>query len=548
MKKIKIAVLLLVATSALGYSGGATDNYEWNETYEDAEHSLTLMVKENTTDIKFAEREKYAIWAEMEEFVASKGLKLGFEIIQDDQYQTTIQTRFAAGSDMPEYMVISGLTNAEQVEQIDSGMFLPINDFIANGDGTSKAFFEEYDWALKNSTYSDGNVYWLPAVQYTDYEGKPATTAIQLMIRNDWLKKIGKTAADIVTIDDFYMALKEMQAADVNGNGIADEQYINNIGSFAQGLAPSFGISHDLWSLNMQTGEVQSGWEMPGAKDYFKFMQKLFAEGLISQEVVGAKNDTITTMKSNNQASVVVQYLLDNSVDTTYVAGSVDLGVEHVSIGPLDPMNDALTPIMTVEPAFLAGWSRAAFTKYLKDPVAAAILLDALYSDKHEEILSWGTKGITYEEDADGVRHWSGVAADGTGIENAPTTGVAMGRWLWNNNVFPQVRFASRAGELHPNNGVPELNRQYQIAVFEYPNTMPLGNSNYSAVPLLEEIEVLNEYTTNFTTVSDELAAKLYKGELDVDADWDSIIEQLNAVGMQELLAVHSAASERYRR
>ena len=64
------------------------------------------------------------------------------------------------------------------------------------------------------------------------------------------------------------------------------------------------------------------------------------------------------------------------------------------------------------------------------------------------------------------------------------------------------------------------------------------------AIPTVEEINKTNEISTDLETYSKELLTKLIMGEKSLD-DWDSYIQDLKDLGLDDLIAVQQARVDR---
>ena len=61
-----------------------------------------------------------------------------------------------------------------------------------------------------------------------------------------------------------------------------------------------------------------------------------------------------------------------------------------------------------------------------------------------------------------------------------------------------------------------------------------------------EELEVLTALKTDITNYLQQAKASFIIGEWDLDTDWDTFIEQLNAMGLDQLLAIEQASWDRF--
>ncbi len=119
----------------------------------------------------------------------------------------------------------------------ETGVILPLNDYIENSMPNLKAEMDKRDGVEKALTYSDGNIYYLPMLDETPSGNIP------YIVRTDWLDQLGLERP--VTIEDKYKeALVWMN--DMWNKGYIDQEIIttdysafsaklaqNIVGSFA---------------------------------------------------------------------------------------------------------------------------------------------------------------------------------------------------------------------------------------------------------------------------------------------------------------------------
>ena len=61
-----------------------------------------------------------------------------------------------------------------------------------------------------------------------------------------------------------------------------------------------------------------------------------------------------------------------------------------------------------------------------------------------------------------------------------------------------------------------------------------------------EETDINTQKETDLTTARSSWRDKFITGERDIETEWDAYLEELRAYGVEELLAVRQAASDRY--
>lgn len=515
-------------------TGDSTVASTASATAEPKIHKLKVMGPESgNTHVKFADREKYLAWQELDKWFKDAGLDIEFEIIASDQYEVIIQTRMASASGLPDFCNINPLDVATCLNLADKKIILPINEIIDKySDGTSRDFFNgKAAFARKSTTASDGNRYWTPSVQITTFASKPASTCMPVVIRNDWLEKLNLPVP--ATAEEFASTIKAFQDKDANGNKMKDEIYGTVTTEFASGISNWFGLPGSRFSIDLNAGKIVTPWYMDGVKDYFTFMNRLIKDGLLEETLIGAKSGVLDQMIAENKVASMYTYALQNWYEASVV------GVTDAYYRPLAPLKavDGVTPISYIEPPELA-WSKFAVTNACKDLEGMAKFLDIIYSDRFAALSAWGIEGTTFEK-KDNIEVFK---IDSNNWEECAKTGNCPGEFMWENAMFPKLRFAPMESEI---NAIGGIKKQYQEEVINYTPAMPNDTAPYLAVPTVEEQERLAELETNYKTYSKELAADLMLGNRSIK-DWDSYIEQMKKLGLDEILAIYQARYDRF--
>jgi putative aldouronate transport system substrate-binding protein len=130
----------------------------------------------------------------------------------------------------------------------------------------------------KISTFPDGKIYSLPA----RLPSRPKS-GTQPLINKAWLDKLGLETP--TNVKDLYDVLKAIKEQDPNGNGKQDENPVSNSGDIELNMHSIFGIT-DLRGNNMIIKDGKPVY-YPTSEEYkegFKWMHKLYAEGIIDME------------------------------------------------------------------------------------------------------------------------------------------------------------------------------------------------------------------------------------------------------------------------
>ncbi len=182
------------------------------------------------------------------------------------------------GNTMPDVLVGAGLSTSQIVQygQIEHQL-LRLNELIEEYAPNLTALFEAHPEYKGSSTCQDGSIYSLPTLSAVSNQLAGSPT---VLINDTWLEQCGLEKP--TTLDELYETLKAFKAQYPDSiplgggkNYASPDQYIWTALGFTTNnvLDPGF--------LNGEV-KVLAGHELYG--EYLRFMNKLFVEGLISQD------------------------------------------------------------------------------------------------------------------------------------------------------------------------------------------------------------------------------------------------------------------------
>ena len=501
-------------------------------------HKLTVLGPDPGNQyIKYDEREEYDIWHALQDMLAENGLELEIEAVPLDQYTVMIQTRMASSS-LPDIVNVSPIDDASLVAMGRQGTIQELSGLIqqySNGN-IEKMYMEKYDTGYPLIKTSDGEIYWLTNLHKGNtYEGKEVVQGLGIQIRKDWLDRAGLPMPE--TLEDFTGAIRTFRETDVNGNGQQDEIILVDCQTFGNGLAQVFGLGNGIVALDTVNGKIVSPWYQDNVKDYFAYVSQLIQEGLIDSATIGS-GDLQNQRLAEDMVSAWHAY--DSA---TYLNSRVTNGAEGVDYEPVFTLTDAVegsVPWKEVETSQLV-WDRYCITRACTDIEGVIKFLDMIYSEEYSDILTWGIEGVDYEVE-DGVR--KSLISNMNNEEKAAAKRTS-GSPLWG-GLLPRVQtsvdFNTR--EEWEEQQRAENKSEYQIAALEssvdYEEWCPLILDNFLAMATDEENETINRVQTGIQTYSDELCMKLALGTASLD-DFDSYLEELKELGLDELIAVQQA-------
>lgn len=508
--------------------------------------------------------EEFYAWQAFRALEEEHGVNMQVEYVANDQYQTTLQTRFAAMSDIPMFAYCN-LTETEVLALAEQGIVLDVNPMLDEGDGTAKSFFTEDDFgvtAAKKVTTEDGHMYWLPNIYISDYDGTFGVgTNRCVVIREDWLNQYGLEIPK--TLDEFTNALKTFNENDPSGSGanIAGlNVYSFNPCDFGDCIGQWFGlVGGPVVNVNWDTGTAISPWKQDTMINYLTYINDLYNQGLYDAEMVGS-TDTLRTKVSNNQVGSYSAYALATTYEPLIEAAfkAEGGGACYDDIYPITAV-EGVTPLLALEdPVYV--WDQFVFTNQLTDNALGAAFMDAYYSDEHIDIINYGVEGHNYEI-VDGEKQWMEYDAtvEGEGVkfeadalnkylQEKADLRISYGKILYARTVTPDMTFyqlgdATRA----PAEQVWAAQKtEYQEATIDYGHWTSIDVNGTLATATTEETEKVNDIYNDIHTASQQGVSNFVLGNTSLD-EFDSVVQQLDDLGLEDLTSIYQARYDRFK-
>lgn len=485
------------------------------------------------------------LWEKFTSDLAERGLKLELDLIENDQYETTINNQLAAGLNY-DLVYITPLTTKTRLNMVEQGQFQALNQIWDQyGKPETKEFFENGPGGevVKLNVLEDGNIYWVSTAIIGTYNDSYFGSFTIPMIRKDWLDKLNMEIPK--TTDELYEALKAFRDQDVNGNGEADEVASLDYNGFSGSVAQYFGLGNSLVYVDYYTGKVSSPWYDPNVKEYISYMNKLYSEGLIADQ----SGDNSSAYLAENRVGMLFDWALETWDEPVVAVPDGEAAPYYV--GLLCNAIDGVDPLIQRQRGIQkAGYDYAA-TKQA-DPEAVAIYLDYIATDEYSTLSEFGIEGYSFEYDSEGnlVQYSDSDLSEVQMIVKTPA--------LWvNNGIAPRVQKVDRKQEVNMTKdagysmGYPDEGFEEKVKLIRdiYENE---GNYKYAAmsvdmaVATAAEIDEVNEFNTDLETRSEEIMTNLIMGKDGYSMDnWDTYISDLKELGLDRLIEIYQNRYDR---
>ena len=530
MKRILIltlAMLLLCAMSASAVTVSGANEFP----IVDEPCELTIWAPLNAIVEDYETNEMTAFYEE------KTGVHVNWIQVADAEVATKLNLSISSG-DYPDIYTCNFTT--DQVTQYSqAGIFLPLDDLIDQYGCNIKRVLEENPELKQSITAPDGHI-------YTLFVTDPATYLLvqnKLFVNGEWVaaycEATGKSTP--VTTQEFEDMLVYWRDNDMNGNGDPSDEVpmmgtLANPGQdFTYYLLNAYQVSPQDSLMADEAGNVSFTADTDEYREGLKWVRHLYEEGLIAEE---------TFIQDNSQ----LQSVLNKEDPTERTVGAFGGFWQGVSVSTASmpggwDLYDALAPLegpTGLRPCATSGHLgmslRGAITSACENPDVAIKWLDFWFSEEGMVLIDYGFEGVNWE--------WNDTPAING---NTPSRTFLTGRTEpqnvhWYVNTVPYYRTEDSLFGRTPTDHVPYL---YEDAL-AYENYYTI--TGFPQFAWCEDTDLLAERVELKTQIDEyvqQAKVQFITGAMDVgsDADWQSYLDNLKAMGLDRYLEVVKAVT-----
>jgi putative aldouronate transport system substrate-binding protein len=428
-----------------------------------------------------------------------------------------------ASDTLPDIIFNNVMADAERY--MEEGVIRDLTEYIADYSPAYYAHLQSnpaYDKSMK----TDSGKYY--GYGFFREDGGWNDTYLGPVVRQDWLREAGlkepKTIADwdnvIRSFKDKYDATLSFAWSRFRATGIS--------GAFG-----AYGAADAKYYVD-PNGKVQLAQAQQEWVNYMVQLNKWWEDGLIDQDVL-TLDDTAARAKALNNAMGISVTSMGQLTNWDADAKGAGNGAEWT--GLQYPTGDDGTLSMVFGGYGIGNVASVITTACTDDELKTAMgLLDYAYTEEGNLYWNYGTKGVSWDYDANNeVQYLPLVTEDPDGLNNAISK---YGGSTWSGSCIQATRLLYLK------------NSEVSIAANDlwfYPNeevsakwTIPTGVTFTAA-----ESTQLDEMANTIGTFVSETAVKYITGEGD-PAGFDKYLDQLNSMGLPKVLEIYQAAYDRF--
>lgn len=496
---------------------------------------LTVLTPSNIYVASFEDNE-FTRWYE-----EKTNVHITWQIVPAEEQDTALNLRMASG-DYPDILMSFRPTLAVQELYGAQGTFIALNDFIDQHGVEFNRMVEQYPLTLRTITASDGNIYSLPYVNDCFHCAQDK----KMWIYQPFLDALGMEMPQ--TTEEYLAYLRGCLEQDVNGNGEADELPLaSGTGSWNDQLdlyfMNSFTFNPGEPYVFVDNGNVAVSYNQDGWREGTAYLAGIYAEGLMDPESFTQNNEQLVA-KGNSETPIVGSAPGGSwGVFVTWTADDpsgrwADFKLMPALEGPEGVRWSAYNPYLPYATGDFI------ITDKCQNPAVAFRWADGLYDLETTLRSVQGEPGVNWDWaqpgqiGSDGEQAiWDSIPTEGDSAEASSNAWVQTG---------PSYRSARvRFGEAVDDPDMLQYNldtiTQEVLEQYRQPAEMWIPPLSFTQ----DEAQVIAEAEATIVPFVQQRFAEWVTGNRNVDEDWESYLEELNGLGVEEYVATYQQALER---
>lgn len=416
---------------------------------------------------------------------------------------------------------------------LDDEVIIPLNDLLPEHSPAYLAWMENNPDEDKAGKMDDGTYY-----QYINFNANWDDVdmiyfkILGPQIRQDWLDQLGLDMP--TTTDELYDVLVAFKENDMNGNGdTTDEVPFVIIGGAEKSLteslyslAGSFGTRQDF---HMDGEEIVYGPITDNYREFLRYMKKLYDEGLINSDF--AVNGDAFNLVLQDRGGFAISAMGSGVIAAHDLLKAQNEEYNYVSvpwlIGPDGYQSNTLDTGASAR--------ATAITTSCEYPEIAAAWLDYAYTYAGSMSSTYGFEGESYEMIDGFPTIMDAVKVSDKGWNEEES----MSRWMLGSINYPNARDDRFYQQIN-------LNEDYKVDI--QTNWM-MAKEDITMPPLAfnaEENDTFSSIMADVKTYVQENSLKFIVGALDIDADWDSYVQAIEGMKIEDARQCKVSAYERF--
>lgn len=402
---------------------------------------------------------------------------------------------------------------------VEDGVLLSLNDLIDNYAPNYKIWMN-YDESCRKNNRTDNGIISVFSQGTDAVDGQGCTVGYS--VRQDWLDELGLDTP--TTYRDWHDVLSAFKT---NKEGCIPLAIVNN--GIVEELLSGYGVAPDTsYYMLQKNGTVSCSALDDGFRSYLEMMNQWYSEGLIDPDFTS--DGTFVILSRADE--IGIGWILNNWAGSYFAnAGMASEGTYFSYVSrPVQNEGDILMVDRT-KPSRVAGGQGIFLFGSCADPIAAAKMIDYLYTYEGITLMNYGIENETFYYDENGHPYYTEeILATNSNIQNIQMTHLmfsSAGIMLVDRELDYMDNYTRSYAEIWTQGG------QW---------TLP-GALTYSSEEGAELASVMSDCSTYIS----EFAGKVILGlQKLTDESWDQYLNDLDQMNISRAVEITQAAYDRY--
>lgn len=475
----------------------------------------------------------------------AKGVNIDWNCVSGDTLTEKKNLILNAGSEnMPDAFMAAQLTDNEIMTCGTRGLFIALEDYI-NEDTMPNlcSVLELRPDALATCTMPDGHIYTLPNFSEMSFESDdgnvyPIGSIPQFTcINTKWLEKVGMEMP--TTVDELHDVLVAFKENDVNENGDPNDEiplsfiFPESNGSWCAGMttlwAPFGCTDYNADHRAIEDGKVYYQAASEEYKNAIAYYHNWFDEGLIDIEVF-SQDSSQYIAKGNGEDARLGTFVW---WEIPEVVG-YDRAEEYAYLPILDGPDG--THHVNLNEGGTVGRNSFAVTSACEDPKTLLNWVDQMYDPMISMQCIYGPIGVFFDETPDENGVYNTIE-----LKEGETEGELKSK---NELQGPTRQLTEDYGKYYymEERAQQRLNdlKDFWFQYVDSTESFPGG-----VVYTEEEITTINDRLSDLKAFTEEKASQWLR-DGGIEEEWDQYIDDLNNMGLQDVVGAWQSAYDRY--
>lgn len=477
------------------------------------------------------------------------GIRFNVTQVSEEGWKEKKNLAFATGN-LPHVFIANdtSITDVDLANYGAQGYVLPLENYLTPEKMPN--FFavmeEGFPDLIKGMTFPDGHVYAFRGVNGSQREYAQS----RWFVNTAWAETLGVKVPE--TLEEFYTYLKAVKEGDPNGNGEADEIPIG--GRYAGGSQPSYqdhlipiltAFGYTQRRVEALDGKVAYVPNEANYKEFLKYMNRLYTEGLIDAEYFTQTDDQRKAKEAQGLVGSFTNHAswLENSDPAFYL--------QYSSIEPLTSEYNDVQRWPAKDAIYYGG---IMVTNRVEDEAVLDRIMafaDWCYSEKGTIYLWRGPMKGANPDFPDAGWYFQPIDMDRLDYmvrkydypsDYASNSAFLASRIKPENNYWPYATIPSREDNSDPASTSANLSLNINTYLAPYYHVGFPVSIKYTP----EEADELSLLVTDLDAYVDMMESKMIIGDLDIDATFDEFVAGCKARGVERYIEIQQAAYDRY--